>query len=167
MSSAVRLLVASLALSSIGASSCDTAAGDAGPVVDASTEPPDASPSCLEAVDHADLPWIQEKVITPTCAAFSACHKGAAGSAGDLNLEADNFEANVVGVPSELEPTMDLVTPGAPADSYLMVILGHYGVDDARIDASVGTMPYNLPLLCVEKRDAIARWIESLPPADR
>jgi hypothetical protein len=137
-----------------GGSSSDSA--------DASTGPADASPSCLEAAEHSDLEWIQENVITPTCAAFSACHKGAASAAGDLNLEAGMFEANVVDVPSELAPGLDLVEPGSPEDSYMMIILGHYGDDDPRIDDDVGTMPYNLPLLCQEKRDAIERWILAL-----
>jgi hypothetical protein len=140
---------------------CDTSAGGDPQPADAAP-PAAASPSRLEAVDHSDLEWLQENVITPSCAAFRACHKGDANQAGGLNLEAGMFQANVVDVPSDLEPGMDLVEPGSPADSYLMVILGHYGENDPRIDSSVGTMPYNLPILCQEKRDAMARWIESL-----
>lgn len=129
---------------------------------DAAVVEVDASASCIEAREHADLEWLQDEVITQGCAGFSACHKGDADDAEGLNLESGNTMANLVDVASHKQPDMVLVSPGSPVDSYLMVILGHYGVDDARIDPETGTMPYNLPLLCVEKRDAIARWIESL-----
>ncbi|HEU5055166.1 MAG TPA: hypothetical protein VFU21_01515, partial [Kofleriaceae bacterium] len=61
------------------------------------------------------------------------------------------LEENVVNVESDLAPEMDIVEPGAPADSYMMVILGEFGTDDPRIDPDVGTMPLNNELLCAEK----------------
>ena len=119
-------------------------------------------PLCAEAVDHSDLAWIQENVLTRSCASFTSCHMGNAPSAGGLNLEAGMTEANVVDVESDLSPGMDIVEPGSPGESYMMVILGEFGEDDPRIDPEVGLMPFNNELLCQEKRDAISRWIESL-----
>jgi hypothetical protein len=120
------------------------------------------APDCLEAEEHSDLAWLEENVFTPSCASFSSCHKGAANSAGDLNLESGNVFTNTVDVPSDLVDGMDIVEPGSPTDSFMLVQLGQFGTDDPRIDPAVGTMPYNLPLLCRQKRDAIGRWIESL-----
>jgi hypothetical protein len=131
---------------------------------DTSVEPggADAGPSaeCLEANDHSDLDWIQEKIFTPSCAAFSACHQGRALSAAGLNLEAGMAAENMIDVPSTLEEAegMVMVKPGDPQNSYLAIILGQYpgNLPDS------GTMPYNSPKLCQEKRDAIDRWIVSL-----
>lgn len=120
-------------------------------------------PLCVEAESHSDLEWLQENVFTRSCSQFSSCHMGNAPSAGGLNLEAGMVEENVVNVESDLAPGMDIVEPGAPADSYMMVILGAFGADDSRIDPSVGLMPFNNELLCSQKIDAIGRWIESLP----
>lgn len=55
-----------------------------------------------------------------------------------------------------LFPSYDRVVPGDPQRSYLMVILGHV---PGPLAPNVGTMPYNEPLLCAEKRQAIERWI--------
>ena len=116
------------------------------------------SATCLEAQDHSDLPWIQENVLTPSCAAFTACHKGAALSAEGLNLEDGMSLDNLVDVESELFPEFVLVVPGDPQNSYLMIVLGHF--PGPLTDS--GTMPFNNPLLCTQKRDAIQRWIEGL-----
>jgi hypothetical protein len=122
---------------------------------------PDASPSCVEAETHSDLAWIQEKVFTPGCASFTACHQGTASQAGGLNLEAGRSRAAMVGVPSTRFTDWTLVVPSQPATSYLMVVLGQY---DGPLDSRIGTMPYNSRLLCKEKRDAIERWIAAGAP---
>jgi hypothetical protein len=119
-------------------------------------------PRCVEAEEHSDLAWIQDNILTRSCASFSSCHMGSAPSAGGLNLEEGMTEANVVDVESDLSPGMDIVEPGSPTDSYMMVILGQFGTDDPRIDPDTGLMPYNNELLCQQKLDAISRWIESL-----
>lgn len=118
-------------------------------------------PRCLEAESHSDLEWIQENVFSRSCANFTSCHMGTAPSAGGLNLEDGMTQENVVDVESDLAPEMDIVEPGSPADSYMMVILGEFGADDPRIDPSVGLMPFNNEPLCAEKRAAIGRWIEA------
>jgi hypothetical protein len=80
-------------------------------------------------------------------------------------------EANMVDVPAmgEFADGLDIVEPGQPDQSYLMVILGQFGTDDPRLPQdSAGnkiTMPDSatgLDLLCPEKRDAIERWITAL-----
>ena len=53
------------------------------------------------------------------------------------------------------------MVPNQPSMSYLMVVLGHI---DGPLDPRIGTMPYNSPLLCVEKREAIERWIAAGAP---
>lgn len=128
----------------------DTAAPDAAP-----------DPKCLEAVDHSDLAWIQDNIFTPSCSGFNACHKGRALEAAELNLESGMSHEQLVGVESVLFPEFQRVVPGDPENSYLMIILGHY--EGPLTDK--GTMPYNSPLLCVEMRDAVARWIEAGAPA--
>lgn len=121
------------------------------------------SASCIEAENHSDLPWIQENILTPSCAAFTACHRGSALSAEGLNLEDGMSEENLVGVESELFPEFDLVVPGDPMTSYMMIILGQF---EGPLGEG-GTMPFNNPLLCQQKRDAIERWIADLsPPGD-
>lgn len=124
----------------------------------------DAGP---DAFLPSDLAWVQQNVFTPSCAAFASCHDGAMPESNlDLTTEAMS-EAGLVGVASLLEPGMLLVAPGDHEQSYLMVILGHFGEDDPRIDPVIGTMPFNNPILSAEKRDAVARWIDSLPAAAR
>jgi hypothetical protein len=123
---------------------------------------PTTSPACAEAVQHSDLAWIQANVFTTGCAGFASCHQGGASAAGGLDLSDGMSQAALVGVASQTGGGMNLVEAGSPSDSYLMVTLGHYGADDPRLDPTVGTMPPNSELLCVEKREAVARWIESL-----
>jgi hypothetical protein len=114
------------------------------------------SPICLEANSHSDLAWIQEKIFTPSCASFSACHKGTARDAGDLNLEIGMARNSMLNKPSKLFPQFSMVKPSDAANSYLMMIMGHV---TGPIDTKAGTMPYNSSLLCVEKRRAVERWI--------
>jgi len=130
-----------------------SATPDAAPEIDAAP-----SPVCIEARSHSDLAWLQDNVFTPSCANFNACHKGNATSASGLNLEAGNTEANMVNQPSKLFSQYDLVVPGDLQNSYLMIILGS---QDGPLDMEI-TMPYNNPLLCIDKRDAIERWITAL-----
>jgi hypothetical protein len=122
---------------------------------------PDAMPSasCLEAENHSDLEWLQENVFTPSCSAFTACHKGRALSAGGLNLEAGNVLDQLLDQPSIEFPEIEtLVTAGEPTSSYLLVVVG----SRPGTLPEAGTMPYNNPLLCKPKRDALERWILSL-----
>ena len=148
--------------------------------------PPDANPFCTDAVNHSDLPWIQENILTPSCSRFSSCHQRDShgrlpSDAAHLTLEDGETESQLVNVDSDLygpdgseQPgTWKRVVPGDPAHSYLMVVLGDaegplFDCNDdyaTCVEHNVGTMPYQNPLLCQEQRDAIARWITDLAPA--
>ena len=126
--------------------------------VDAATVDAPPSPACLQANDHSDFAWISANILTPSCANFGACHRGAAAQAGGLSLEAGVAHGALVGKPSKLFPNYMLVAPNDPAMSYLLVIMGHV---DGPLNQKAGTMPYNAPLLCVEKRRAIELWISA------
>ncbi|HTM21651.1 MAG TPA: hypothetical protein VL172_14115 [Kofleriaceae bacterium] len=145
-------------------------------------EAPDASaisPACMEAVNHSDLDWIQDNIFSVSCARFTACHKGRATSAEGLNLEINKAAMNLIGVESKVcgLPQV-LLRPGDPAGSFLMKVLDpdKYplpdpvgpGTDcpDGDPEEPPETMPYNNPLLCVEKREAVERWIMSLGGSD-
>ncbi len=134
----------------------DGSAADAGP---------DAiSPTCLEAMTHSDLTWIQDKIFQPSCAGFRDCHQGAAVDAAHLSLERGSTYNQLVGVDTEFMPaTFKRVVAGNPAASYLMIAVGQY---PGPLKDGVGTMPYNSPLLCKEKRDAIERWIAAGAPPE-
>lgn len=130
---------------------------------------PDATPPvdqrCIDADEHSDLEWIQDNIFSRTCSAFNSCHKGNATSAGNLNLEEGMTFDMVVDQPSDVFTGLDIVEPGKPEESFMLVILGHYGEDDPRIDPEVGTMPFNNQPICEPKRLAIERWILSLDDA--
>jgi hypothetical protein len=157
-----RLLLCIPALATILASAA--CSGDPGP---------DAF--CAEAPNHSDLPWLQENVFTPSCSHFSACHMGRASDAAHLSLEPGKSQRQLVNIDSDLfgpdgtEQHGDWVrvVPGDPDHSYMMVVIGDLEgpLTDCTSDYAtcmehhVGSMPYNSPLLCQEKRDAIRRWI--------
>lgn len=157
----VRSTVSSITLAGalVGVCALAVGCGDDG---DDGGPPPDAmlSPTCAEATQHSDLDWIQENIITPSCAGFSVCHQGAAGAARGLNLEVGNTFDNMVNIPSDAYPDQTLVVPGSPETSYLMVVLGSY--EGPQLTS--GTMPPNNPILCEQSRQAIERWILSIPP---
>lgn len=122
------------------------------------------SAQCQEATQHSDLEWIQENIFDVSCSLSPSCHQGGASEAQGLNLEPGMSEGNMLNVPAmgDSADGLDLVEPGDPASSYLLIIMGQFGEDDPRIPEATGPMPYNSGLLCPEKRDAIERWIEML-----
>jgi hypothetical protein len=130
---------------------CDT-------TVHQSTGLPDAppSPSCLEAVDHSDFPWIRDNIFEPSCSRFVSCHQGG-NPPGHLNLTAARAYAQLVGVPATSVANKLRVAPGDPDDSYILVKLGDLPFPP---EDHGTTMPPNSPLLCNEKVKAVRRWIE-------
>ena len=138
----------------------DAALDDGGAPLDAPQLDAPLSATCLEATQHSDLAWIQDRIFTPSCAAFTDCHRGATPPAG-LSLEAGRARPNLVGVQSRLFPAYQRVAAGTPQNSYLLFILGHI---PGPLAPNIGTMPYNSPLLCAEKRQAIERWIAAGAP---
>lgn len=154
----------------MSAGACGGDDPDDGEVADATVGAPDGesapeydarplSPSCMEAASHSDLAWIQDNILTPGCASFDSCHKGTANQAGGLNLESGNSEAAMLGIDSTRFNDWKLVVAGDPANSYLMVLLTGEG---GPLAEGVGTMPYNNPLLCDPKIEAVRRWITAL-----
>ncbi|HSN25486.1 MAG TPA: hypothetical protein VLT45_04350 [Kofleriaceae bacterium] len=120
------------------------------------------SASCVEAVNHQDLTWIQDNVFTKQCT-FSGCHNGENTKQGKIDLRAGKSFATLVNGDSALMPGTKLVVPGSPTTSYLEVMLGS---EPGSVPASVGLMPQNTggQLLCCQKLDAIQRWITAGAP---
>jgi hypothetical protein len=120
----------------------------------------------MDAETHSDLTWIQANVFNPSCT-FSGCHgTDSGGSTGRQNLSAGMAIASLVSQPSNLETSQTLVVPGSSATSYMMVMLGSIPGTIPPTDNggdAIGTMPLDTGgvLLCQQKRDAIARWIDA------
>jgi len=92
--------------------------------------------------------------ILETKCAFSGCHAGSAPSA-DLDLTSDAAFGALVNQPSSDFPQLQLVRPGNPLKSYLMMkLVGTSSIKGTR-------MPRDLPLEKKELR-LIAAWIKSL-----
>jgi hypothetical protein len=128
----------------------------------------DATPSCAEARDHNDIEWLQVNVFTPQCTGATACHRDEATSAAGLNLQDGNTETNLVNRVAISEGVegmgLTVVVPGDSDGSYLMVLIDHES-KGGRLSGPLpeaGTMPAINPLMCVDKRDAVRRWIDSL-----
>jgi hypothetical protein len=146
--------------------------GGGGSPNDANNDP-DGPPSvsCQEATTYQDIANIESKIFKTSCV-FSGCHNGGATPAGQLDLREGMAHAHLVDIASEIETDRKLVVAGNPAASYLLLILGEIAPGDAQPPgslppANIGLMPQNSPsLLCNEKREAIARWIEAGAPAN-
>ena len=127
---------------------------DAGVHEDPSTTPPDASPTiCDEAKTHSDFAFIQDHVLTPSCAT-SMCHTGPEPEVG-LDLSAGKAYNNLVNKGASTVADWTRVVPGSLADSYLVVSLGRAEGPPPRD----GYMPLGTDPLCLEKLQAIERWI--------
>lgn len=140
---------------------CAVACSDESSPLDAGIDA--ISATCMEATQHSDLTWIQDKVFQTSCAGFRDCHQGAAVDAAHLSLERGQTHAQLVNIDTEFVTPFKRVLPGDPANSYLMIIMGSY---PGPLKEDVGTMPYNSPLLCKEKRDAVERWILAGAPPE-
>jgi len=115
--------------------------------------------ACDEARSHSDLAWIQSKVFSASCT-FSGCHLGAAANAGHLSLEPGQARSQLINMVSTSDTAWMRVVPGNAANSYLLVAVG----SQPGPSPADGIMPLGNPKLCVEKRDAIRRWIEAGAP---
>lgn len=96
----------------------------------ACTGGPSASCDHAAAVKLSDL---QASIFTPSCAT-SSCHAGSR-PAQRLTLEAGATHAAVVGVPSRLDASKQLVKPGDPASSELFL-----EIDDGRMPQDTGKL---------------------------
>jgi hypothetical protein len=97
----------------------------------------------------ADFQSIQANVFTPIC---TKCHIGAGAPQG-LQLDAAHSYALLVSVPSQEQPSVLRVSPGAPDNSYIIRKLqGTAGI-------SGGQMPLGGPYLPQSTIDVIRQWI--------
>jgi len=127
------------------------------------------SQTCLDAVTHSDLAWIEENVFKGSCN-FAGCHNGASGNDSKVDLSVGVSAAHLVNVTSSLDPTRKLVVPNNIAASYLMLMLADVAPAMASPAASglpgAGRMPQGAPILCCQKLDAIERWITAGAPTN-
>jgi hypothetical protein len=128
------------------------------------------SPSCLDAVTHADLAWIQMNIFSASCT-FSGCHNGTNNPAGKIDLRPNMSHGHLVNFTSLLDPSRKLVVPNDVEASYLMLMLGDVPPAMASPPAaappgSVGYMPQGAGgrLSCCQKLDALERWIMTGAP---
>lgn len=92
-----------------------------------------------------------QQILEQRC---SKCHQGSGAPKG-LDLSAENSYDAIVGVPSKEVPTMLIVAPGAPRDSYLWVKIV---ANDERRQGS--RMPRDgPPYLDETERLTIREWI--------
>jgi len=129
--------------------------------VDGATDPrPDGAPAtvCDEARLHSDFAWLQANVLTPSCAT-AMCHSGPDPEVG-LSLAAGVAYANLVNKGASTVIGWVRVKPGSVALSYLAVALGRVAGPPPRD----GFMPLGADPLCVEKLEAIERWITAGAP---
>jgi len=127
--------------------------------------------ACMDAEQHDDLAWIEANVFLPSCA-FSGCHNGGGTVAGQLDLKTPGMShGELVNVDSAIEAGRKLVVPGAPKDSYLLMIMQQYAPSAMEPPMSapppdIGFMPQNGGgALCCQKLDAVERWIAAGAPA--
>lgn len=147
-------------------------------LIDSSIDAP-LAPSCVASTTHSDLEFIEDVIFRQSCV-FSGCHDGANNAAGQIDLRPPGAgmppapglpgrsAAFLVNVDSVLDPAHKLVVPNQPNQSYLLMMLQHIPPADmnppsSAPDPTIGYMPQNAGgnPLCVEKRDAIQRWIEA------
>lgn len=131
------------------------------------------SASCMEAPNHSDLAWIEGNVFASQCA-FSGCHNGQATAAGRINLKDPGMSHDdLVNVDSMIASGRKLVVPGAPKQSYLMMMLRAFPPSEmeptpvAPPPGDIGFMPQNAggAVVCCQKLEAIERWITAGAPA--
>ena len=92
--------------------------------------------------------------VAPLFEAACNCHQTTPLKA-PFSLKGDEAYDNIVNVPASELPTMNLVTPGKPEDSYLW-----HKIDGTQVDVggSGSRMPLNSPLHDDEKA-IVERWI--------
>ena len=97
-----------------------------------------------------------QTIFVPRCAT-SACHAGGIPPPNaPLNLEAENAYGQLVGVPAAQLPGMNLVEPGDPANSYLVLKLRGTAGDAGGV---ASLMPLASAALDEADIEAIEAWI--------
>ena len=120
-----------------------------------------SSPTCLDAVNHSDLTWIQANIFATSCN-FSGCHSSAA-DLGKLDLTGSTHD-RLVNKAATLQPSRKLVVPNDIHASFFMLMVHDFTPDEATPTATAptgGFMPKGAPVLCCQKLDAMERWINA------
>jgi hypothetical protein len=139
--------------------------------------------SCLDASQQSSFTYLQSTILQPKCAIAGSCHDGGGGSGNPKAYPAAYLDlrnlgsayASLVNKPSQMDPSRMIVVPGNSAQSFLSVMMGEIkpedadpplaGIPNGTNGAFVGTMPQDAAsVLCCQKLDAIARWIDSGAP---
>jgi PKD repeat protein len=108
--------------------------------------------------ETATFSAVQEQIFTPSCA-FSGCHGGASPAEG-LNLEAGEAFTEIVNEESSQRPSLDLIEPSEPDNSYLYLkVTGDPSISGSR-------MPRGGSALSQQLLDLLRDWIERGAPND-
>ena len=126
-----------------------------------STTCPDGQMTCGSGCSDTltpDFDSVYNGMISKSCGGFSACHANNPAALGFDADTAEDFIASAINVPSSQEPSLALILPGDPENSYLIRVLR----DPASADLPDGarSMPPGQPL-CDEKIDVLAEWIRN------
>ncbi len=119
-------------------------------------------------MDAGPPTWASVQGILQRGCVFSSCHGGP--SAYPSLGEAVDYNA-LVGVTSREVPSLRLVAPGDPAQSWLMIKLDGTMLQRAecRADPRVCgvSMPQGVPILSRAERDLVRDWISMGAPGPR
>ncbi len=100
-----------------------------------------------------------QPIFTASCA-LAGCHTGAAPAQG-LDLSSGNTFVNTVGIPSAQLPSMQRITPGDPAQSYLVHKIEG---TQASVGGTGARMPFARAALSSTQIATIRAWITSGTP---
>ena len=131
----------------------------------------DTNERCIAAGQAAPtLASVQQHVFAANCGASSGCHGPVATESNLLlNKDAATSYAALMGKKAEAATAYNLVTPGEPEASYLMLRMNEivpFELDPdlepiPKSDWDSFYMPQNTPIfgLCIEKRELVRNWI--------
>jgi hypothetical protein len=144
-----------------------------------------APPSCVPYVSDANLtsPVSFHESIAPifqkNCASTGGTCHGDVNSlprlgSADGGIDAAIVRANIVGVVSIEDPTMEFVAPGNPARSYLIhkmdgdecTLAAECAASSDDLSNCGASMPFLKPLLPVATRDMVRAWIDQGAPGE-
>ncbi|MET0340157.1 MAG: c-type cytochrome domain-containing protein [Polyangiales bacterium] len=109
--------------------------------------------TCIDAI-ASTAAAVQERVFGRSCGLSRSCHGGAAPQAS-LNLDSlDALFDRVVGKPAVEVPSLALIAPGSPEDSYVVRKMRN-------THGSVGTVMPPGAALCESKIVAVEAWIRA------
>jgi len=110
--------------------------------------------SCIDVIAPTAAA-VQERVFQRSCALARSCHTGDTPQAGLTLSSVDEILASAVGKPASQVPTLSLLEPGRPEDSYI--------VRKLRNLQTVGTAmpPPPAAALCEPKIQAVEAWVRA------